>query len=221
MAFDSLINRLIPEGSVMAGQRPKVIVSPNGEPGYHQTDKLSTLVRGIDAFQTEAKVKEEEQMKKAEKQFDMYKTLRSSGYDPARAFKAVNKLELPDEAGGATDSERKTDASVLKTEAEVEKIKKQTELMTTSKADLSKRILNKIANDETLTPGEQKVYDEVIRKYGKKSSLDEDLAAAEDKKSGGDKKTDYVPMIDPSGKKKKVHPDDVEKAIKKGWKKRK
>ncbi len=220
MAFDSLINRLIPEGAVMAGQRPKVITSPEGEPGYHQTDKLSTLLRGMEAFQAEAQVDEEARMKKAEKKFDMYKTLRSSGYDPARAFKAVGKMDLPDEPGGATDSERKADAEVKKTEAQTEKIKKETDMMSVNKADLTKRILNKIANDEALTPGEQKVYDEVIKKYGKKSSLEEDLESggAASKPATGD--GEYVPMMDPKGKKKKVHPEDVEKALKKGWKKR-
>lgn len=97
--------------------------------------------------------------------------------------------------------------------------------MTDSQKTLTSNILAKIADDEPLTAGEQKVYDEVIRKYGNKSNLEEALsgdgtdAAAAPIKMQEDTAT-YVPMTDPTGKPKKVHKDDVQKAMAAGWKKR-
>lgn len=221
MAFESLIDRLIPEGAVMAGSRPKVITEPGGTPGYHQTDALSRLVRGLEKFQQQQKTQQEEQMKKQEKRMDMYKTLRDSGYDPSRAYKAVMANEFPDVPGGETAEEKKKELDIKQTEANIEQTKAETDKIKTG--SLQDRILAKVEAGDTLTSGEQKVYDEYIRKYGQKGSIEgimEQVPEEEGAPAKKDDKVGWVYMTTPEGKTKHVHPDDVKKGLKKGWKKK-
>ena len=156
-------------------------------------------------------IKEEKAMKKQKNQADMYKTLRDSGYEPKKAYEAVMSGKLPDEAGGDTVKEKIGAANVNRINAQTEKIK------TKPANSVRQQIVDKVAAGEDLTPGEQKVYDEVIRKYGQKSDLSSVLQNKADKidQTNPD---DYVPMIDPSGKNKRVPKANVEKAKARGWK---
>src|SRR3990167_1391067 len=183
MAFSELINRLIPDGAVLAGNKPKTILADDSgggsEPGYYDTSTFGNLLRKMEESQVKKQAKEAAAMKKNKDRSDMYKTLRDSGYDPQKAYEAVMKNQLPQEAGGITSDEKKSQAEVLKIEAQTarekattKKIERQTSILTQAPGVLRQKIIAKVANGEDLTTGEQKIYDEVIRKYGQKSDLD-------------------------------------------------
>lgn len=80
---------------------------------------------------------------------------------------------------------------------------------------LKNTIQQKIANGEKLTSGQQKLYDDVIKK--RESS---DLFTVSPTDLGEEAVEEYVRMIRPDGKPTKVHKEDVEKALKKGYKRR-
>ena len=157
------------------------------------------------------KIQEEEKLKKQKNKADMYKTLRDAGYEPKKAFEAVQAGQFPEEFGGETSKEKVANANI-------DRLKAQTKKLTTQpSAALRARITEKVANGEDLTPGEQKVYDEVIRKYGQKSDLSSVLERKANK-IDQTQQTEYVPMFDSQGNKKKVPKANVEKAKSKGWK---
>lgn len=161
--------------------------------------------------------KKKSREKKLNDQMDMYQTLRDAGYDPKSAFEATEKGSFPTAPGGATVKERNADILDRNT--------------------TTQKILKKVADGVDLLPGEQKVYDDYIKKRSTKSEDDglEDVLSP-NKKPAAKEQTpaelllstnhqkddagEYVPMTDPTGKNKKVHKDDVAKAIKAGWKKR-
>ena len=224
MAFSELINRLIPQGAVMAGQRPQTILAddtaPAGgsAPGYYDTSRTGNLLRQIQVMQAQEKMKEEEQLKKNQNRLNYYKTLRAAGYDPKKAYEATINRDFPKEEGGVTPEE------TVK-EAQAGYYKSRT-IGAKQKSVLHAEIQDKVARGVPLTAGEKRLYDEVIRKYGNKSSLSDVLAnknaqpAAAAAAGGGDeiKKEDYVPMVSPIGQKKLVPRANVEKAKAKGWK---
>lgn len=229
MPFDTLINRLIPEGSVMAGRKPRTVTESGDIVDNYDTSTMGSINRAMQAYIVEAQIKKEKQQKKVKDQSDMYKTLRDAGYEPKKAYEAVMKGEFPDEA---STGESKVDLETVKikaqteqVQAQTEKIKKTTEVITRPSAKLREEIIQKIANDEALTVGEQKIYDEVIRKYGEKSDLETVLRgkkeAADVAAAGTSGKDEFVPMLDPLGRKKLVPKGNVDKAQKKGWKLRK
>ena len=172
------------------------------------------------------KIDDEAKMKKQKASADMYKTLRDSGYEPKKAYEAVMAGTLPDAPGGVTTNEQKATATVSKLQAQTdrekattENISKKTSMLGTSAANLRERITNKVANNETLTTGEQKVYDEVIKKYGAKSDI-ETVIKNKVNKIDQTNKGDYVPMVNPAGQNKLVPKANVSKAQAKGWKTR-
>ena len=88
---------------------------------------------------------------------------------------------------------------------------------------LKNTIQQKVANGEKLTPGQQKLYDDVIKKRESSdlfSASATDAFSPEDLVSSPANENDYIRMITPDGKPKKVHKEDVEKALKKGYKRR-
>lgn len=238
MGWDSVAAQLLQQGYVPSGVTPNV-VQQEGD------DVTARIKQGLMAYQAEQKAKDEEKAAKLKKQGDMYKTLRDSGYDPKSAYKAVTTSTFG-EPGGLTTAEQKTGAEVKGIEAstgikqaqvgninaaaevkkaQAAKILEETKQIPATKKNLVNRILGKMAEGGVLTTGEQKVYDEVIRKYGNKSSLEEALgvqpaAAPEPKPAAKQTADEWVPMTDPSGKPKKVHKEDVSKALAQGWKKR-
>lgn len=203
---------LLEQGYVPAGVKPKVITEPGGTPGNYQTDKLSTMLRGLEKFQKEEKAKEEERQKKLSKQVDMYKTLRDAGYEPNKAYEAVMKgIELPQ-----PDAE---DRTIPRTQRE--------------------KIIDKIARGEALSAGEQKVYDETIRHKDdsgnnlnsllkdspKKEDGQQDLAEALGEKVGATDESmrgkDMVPVIAPDGTRGWIPIKKLKKALAAGYKTRK
>jgi hypothetical protein len=160
----------------------------------------------------------QEQLKKGERQSDMYRTLRASGYDPEKAYEAVMKGELtpPGEQARTSDELIKEQDLKIKTS-------------TASRKELEERITQKVANGESLTAGEQKFYDDVIKKKGL-SDLSSALqgaggesiipGASTGESADGFSDADYIPMSRPDGSKTRVHKDDMQKALKKGYKRR-
>ncbi len=63
MAFEGLINRLIPEGAVLAGSRPKTILADGSgggsDPGYFDTSPLGNVLRKVEEMQVISSMKEE------------------------------------------------------------------------------------------------------------------------------------------------------------------
>jgi vacuolar-type H+-ATPase subunit I/STV1 len=230
--FSSVVDRLIPQGSVARGVQPNLItqdgqVIPNG-----QTDTLSRFNRALKSFQAEQQKKEEQRRKEMAEKTSMYRTLREAGYEPDRAFRAVQEGRFPDEVPGKTDDELESEAKVDKLEAQTDKTKAETDKINAERKavpntlkNITDRIVSKIANDEELTNGEQKVFDEVIRKFGNQGDIETILnnkgVGKDGKKvSKSDKSGDtknFIKMTDPQGKKRKVHPDDVSQALAEGW----
>jgi len=132
-------------GAVPLGAHPKTILAghANQEPGYYQTDPLSNLVRTLKARTLDIEAEAKKKMETAQKKADMYKTLREAGYDPKSAYEAVTKNQFPDISGGP-DVGKKT---------------------------VREKILDKIGRGETLSSGEQQIYDETI-KHQQEDSLD-------------------------------------------------
>ena len=172
--YDSLLD----QGYVPGGTTPKTVIEEGGKPGYYQTDPLSNALRSFAGFQQKQQEENERIQKQMDKKIDMYKTLRDSGYDPQRAYDAVHKLKFPGEPGGETSK----DLEAKKTKAEITKIEAETDYIPIKNAPkLQNKILQKMANGEDLTNGEQRIYDETIKK-----KKDNDL---ESTLSGKDKET--------------------------------
>jgi hypothetical protein len=211
-------------------------VEPGGEAGFFQTDKLSTMLRGLEAFQRKEQEKEEKRQKEMTRQVDMYKTLREAGYDPDKAYEAVMKgVSLPkpeaeDRTIPKTQREKILDkiargVSLTEGEQQVydetikhkEKETEDTSLKETiNQSKLHARIEQKIADGITLTPGEQKIWEEVIKKSpGKNNNSAQEL---EDELKS--KQDEMVPVYDPLGRKMKVPKSRLTDALKAGWKKR-
>ena len=156
-------------GAVPAGARPKTILAgdENQEPGYYQTDPLSNMVRALKARQLDIEEKAKKQMEKAQKKADMYKTLREAGYDPTSAYEATQKDQFPDMAGG-NDVGNKTSRE---------------------------KILAKIEKNETLSSGEQQVYDETIKHGSADNFASAVKAGINDIKSGKRKRNDVIKSL--------------------------
>uniref|UniRef100_A0A6M3IVG9 Uncharacterized protein n=1 Tax=viral metagenome TaxID=1070528 RepID=A0A6M3IVG9_9ZZZZ len=169
------VEELMKQGYVPEGQTPKTILPEGGDPGNYDTGPMANVARALEKMRFKFQQDQETKIKKIEKKSDMYKTLREAGYEPKRAFDAVSKLEFPTEMPGETPAEKekkidlqqkelnlkRTGKEIEKTGMEIEKI--QSEINTPNRTRLTARVLNKIANEEMLTPGEQKLYDETIK----------------------------------------------------------
>lgn len=205
------------------------------------------LLGALNNYQEKIKTDNADKQKEITNKLDMYKTLRDAGYDPQKAYDAVHsdKFVWPDKAPDATptDKLKAAQADAMKAKADYYKnlggANDPNAIPNNTKA-LTFKILSKLSNGETLLPGEQQVYNDYIKKYGSKSALETALgsdpagggnavpvapkAAAAPKAPSAPKVkaagSDYIPMTDPAGNAKKVHPEDVDKALKLGWTKR-
>lgn len=213
----------------------------NGNPGGGIINALSAV---IDQHNQKMQADQEKQQKKLNDQIDQYKTLREAGYDPKRAYDAVQKRQFPTDAGGVTGSEIKSQNESTKIKAETDKLGAETNKLTaeanrinsgttsdnvySNRKGLENKILQKVATGATLTPGEEKVYNDVIKKKGSDNGTLGNLVKknlAIDESFGSSKKAtapvdEYVKMFDPGGAKKKVKKSDVKRAIAQGWKAR-
>lgn len=135
MAIDQILAAM---GAVPAGAQPKTIITDqNGEQtaGYYDTSSMGNLLRTLKTQQLKVEADQKKKMEALQKQADMYKTLREAGYDPKAAYEAVNNHKLT--AGGSDDFLNK---------------------------DPKEKILAKMSRGETLTAGEQKIYDDTIKR---------------------------------------------------------
>jgi len=209
--FESVMERL---GAVPKGSTPKAVIEEGGEPGYYQTDPMSTLVRGITNFQRTQQMEGEKKQKKVKDKVDMYKTLREAGYDPKRAFESVMKGDMVEPS--------QEDTTLAKPKAQ------------SNYSLLKTRILEKIANGESLTSGEQKIYDDILTRDKAKGTkqpgsseinniLNPEKPVKPEKpekpvKSEKSDKDEMIAVISPTGVKGKIPKANLEKALKKGYK---
>lgn len=211
-----LTEMLINKGFTLPGQDPNIITSEGGDPQPGVTgDRLTTIARALQASAAQQKMKEQEKQKKVEDQMSMYKTLREAGYTPAKAHAAVIKGEMPKDIPGMTGKERDAGLEQEKTKAEIAKIKAETDVVGTKKGDVESRILNKIANGESLLPGEEKIYEDVIKKKNPEGLAN--FLAAED---GVQPDQEQVKLWSPAGKAVKAPKKNLEKLLKAGYKPR-
>lgn len=233
-------------GAVPAGARPKQVIEDGGEPGYYSTDPLSQLTRIIKANQLQIQDKLQKQQEASKKQADMYKTLREAGYDPKSAYEAVinNKLTPP----GAEADTSLGDNKKNQREKILDKIAKGQTLTTgeqqvyddtikrkpaassgedllddaingsdktetPNQKNMREKILAKLGKGEALTPGEQKIYDEVIKKGSGASGED----ALSDLLPG---QGEMVKVIDPAGIPGSIPKSKLSAALKRGYKTR-
>lgn len=229
-------------GAVPAGSAQKVVLpGTDQEPGYNATDPFSSLVRTIKNNQAQIdadiKKRQEEEKHKA----DMYKTLREAGYDPKSAYEAVLKGKLTPPGPEDTPLKQSLRDKILdkiakgialdpgeqKVYDETIKHKQDEDLLgnalgdnppaeTESQKKMREKILDKIARNQPLTPGEQKIYDEVIKKRQAQNTAPVDELG--DAVEGGQE--EMVPMIAPDGRKGKMPKSKVAAALKAGYKKR-
>jgi len=225
-------------GAVPKGATPKTIVEEGGEPGYYGTDTLSNLVRVLKKNKLEIEEKIKKQQESAKTDADFYKTLRDAGYDPQSAYDAVTKRKLtppgPEDFSlkktirerildkiarnqPLTPGEQKVYDDTIKHKTEDENLldeaikNKEVPEQTPSQKKMSEKILDKMANGEKLTSGEQKIYDEVIKKM--QPAKKEDLTDVLQNK-------DLVAVYKPDGTPGFIPKANLEKALKAGWKKR-
>ena len=93
------------------------------EPQGADVSRLSGMNKAMDVYQKRYMEEQKRRQEKLKNQFDMYKTLRESGYDPGRAHKSVIEMEFPKEAGGKSMQEEKGELDIQKTKLEIEKLK--------------------------------------------------------------------------------------------------
>jgi hypothetical protein len=134
---------------------------------------------------------QDQQTKEAErkqKKFDQFKTLRDAGYSSQQAYDLILKgTGLPAPEGGGDIERQQKEANLEKTKAETEKIGKE------KTPSLRDRIINKVAIGETLLPGEQKIYDDTIKRRG--DNPDEDIFGSSS--VTGNDMPGTVPAVDP------------------------
>lgn len=166
------------------------------------------MVAGIvEKRKAEEEINQKKEIESKQRRIDMYKTLRDSGYTPAQAHKAVMEDKFPDVPGQQTEDEKsdalnqqKTKAQINKEKALAGKYRKQTSLLTQKPEDLKEGILRKLANDEALTAGEQRIYDEVIKKSSGESDIQQQIDEARLEKLQQDTKRSKA-LTEKSGRK--------------------
>jgi hypothetical protein len=229
-------------GAVPSGTTPKTIFMDQAdqEPQYAQTDPLSMLVRTLKAKQIESDAAIKKKQEAAEKKADHYKTLREAGYNPQDAYKAVMAGDLLPPGEIDTSLQKKTtrekildkiskgeiltvgeqqvydDTIKHKTDESLDTIinDKGVEVsVDTKQKKTNEAILDKIAKGLTLTAGEKKIYDEVIKKAQPKpeENLDTIIGAGKEK---------MIAVISPGGKKGSVPASKLAAALAAGYKKR-
>jgi hypothetical protein len=120
-------------------------------------DILSSLAE-VNKTMQDAQTKEAEEK---QKKFDTFKTLRDAGYSSQQAYELILKgTGLPAPEGEGNVEQQQKEANLAKTKAETEKIGKE------KTSSLRDRILGKVAAGEILLPGEQKIYDDTIKRRG-------------------------------------------------------
>jgi hypothetical protein len=228
MAFN---DALFEQGFVPAGATPQVIQEPGAKPGFQGISGLDQALRSLTRFQAQKQKDEEAAMEKRKNKMEMFKTLRESGYSSDKAFKAVREgIDIVGPPDTRLD-DRKTqaeisakEASTKKTLAEANKLEAENKNPVTSKSRLEAMILEKVANNKELTKGEQRIYDDVIKKKEQKSGGGLDFLDDENGEPGGIQTPQGKPGVnvtDPSGVvgiyDKALWEKNKQKLLRKGW----
>ena len=208
--YDSLIE----QGAVPAGTTPKQINPRTGVAEHGPTNTVAMMLKSLNDVmvqQQEQQAKRQEAMKK---QVDMYNTLRDQGYDPKSASEAVRSSKFPTTEPGVPLKDQKT-------QAEIDALRGGKD---TSYDRVKARILNKMSNDEALTAGEQRVYDEVIKKdtglAGLLGGLESDGGGGGASPTPAPAPAAMVPVIAPDGRKGTIPASKLQAALKRGYKRR-
>lgn len=208
---------LLEQGFVPAGTTPNVINAEGNMIGKVSTDPLSRLMRTLEASSIKNQAKQEKLQADQAKKMDIYRTLREQGYDPKKAYEAAMNGTLPMEAPGETMKDQTDAAGLEKTKAETEKIKKG--INTKTKEDLENEILDKVSKGLALSPGEQKIYDDVIKRRKEEGSDSVD-AIITGKNAAPAGTANMVPVYDPDGEPGFVPKEKLEAALAKGFTRR-
>jgi hypothetical protein len=210
---------LAEQGFVPKGVTPKVYDPNTGGFNNQAEDPLSRLMQTLQAASIQNQAKTEKLQKDNDKKLDIYKTLREQGYDPKKAYEAAMKNVLPIEAPGQTMKEQTEAAGLERTKAETDKIKKG--LVTKTKDEVENDIVGKVSRGEGLTAGEQKIYDDVIKKQ-KKSEGDsvDQILNNKNGSSAPPAREDLVAVYNPSGQPGYVPKAKLNAALAQGYRKR-
>lgn len=236
---------LLSKGYTLPGQDANVITEPGGDPQIGgDISPLGRVLRLVQAHAQQDRVDEQQRQQKLQEQASTYRTLREAGYSPSKAHDAVMNGLLPKDAPGDTAADIKTAQEKLKTDAEITKskaestkldaetgkIKADTAIVGEKKNTIESKILNKLAGGQELNAGEQKIYDDVIKKKNNGglaellSQMDNADPSGTVEQPAGTTKTTIgdpkVPVVSPDGKLGYVPQSKLEAAIKKGYKKR-
>lgn len=235
-----ILDELLRQGYTLPGA-PRNVIQPDGTAGMDQ-GPLANLSQGIQTFIAKQQLADQERQKKLKNQADTYKTLRDAGYTPEKAHAAVISGNLPDDIPGLSTSDEvdqakltesaanveKSKADTIKTIAETGKINAETSVVGDKKNTIESQIMNKLANNLPLNDGEQKIYNDVIKKKNNGglaellSQMDNagvgvDTPAGTTKETVGDPQ---VAVTAPDGSQGYVPQSKLPLAIKKGYKKR-
>ena len=123
----SLLTTLLSQGFTLPGQDANVIEEPGGTPQIGgDISPLARVNRYLQAQFAKKKMDDAERQKKMDDQLDTYKTLRQSGYSPAKAHAAVISGNLPKDIPEGPDAAGST---IDKTVADTAKVKAETEVV--------------------------------------------------------------------------------------------
>jgi hypothetical protein len=133
---------------------------PAGSGSNSRIGEILSSLAEVNKTMQDAQTKEAEEK---QKKFDTFKTLRDAGYSSQQAYELILKgtgLPAPEGEGTTSIDKQQKEANLAKTKAETEKIGKE------KTSSLRDRILGKVAAGEDLLPGEQKIYDDTIKRRG-------------------------------------------------------
>lgn len=82
--------------------------------GFEPNDPLNRIARVLQTITAQEQEKEKRRQEKLKAQYDMYNTLRNSGYDPKAAHNAVMNSKFPSQPGGTTLKEEKESVSLAR-----------------------------------------------------------------------------------------------------------
>jgi hypothetical protein len=215
---------LLSQGYTLPGA-PRNTINPDGSFGP-ASNPMMTIMKGIQTYMTQKKVQDQEKQKKMKESGDTYKTLRDAGYSPEKAHAAVISGDYPKDVPGLTIDDEKDKASLEKTTAETGLLKAQTETTGLKKNTIESGIMNKLAQGIELNPGEQKIYDDVIKKKNNGglaellSQMDRNSTGLEGTPANDNKSVDAdVQVMSPDGVKGKIKASKLPAALAKGFKK--
>lgn len=222
MGLDAL---LLNKGYTLPGQDPNVITSPGGDPQIGgDISPMARLTRAVQVAVAKKKMDDQEKQKKLQEQMSNYQTLRDAGYSPEKAHAAAMSGDMPKGPADSSITEEATKAKTGLVQAETKKTLAEADVVGTKKSTIESQIMNKLAQGLDLNPGEQKIYDDVIKKKNNgglaellsqinDNGTQEGTPAAKNESVDAD-----VPVIAPDGTRGKIKASKLSAALAKGFK---